>query len=372
MDYQEFLQRSGERDSPSLRQAFEKQFGGSPPAFDFASGSRIGERSSPGKVWGVPSGHASLAGQGGMTEEYAQEVERRNFPLPGDYEAPNLGLSPPNEAPPLESPWGTGVDRGMSGMDEYQGPADYDAYKQYLNEELTHEGGTSVPFQGGGLIGGDTLVNPWDMQVGGTDKFPARPSGIETAPFPYASSSFFEGSPSSGLLTKAPDFSDADLKALGMKTGLSTNEALAKAYPLDYAAGSEYAAESAQALEAAEAGVGAADAWGGPATFAANQALNMIPTRDRDKKVTPLGDQGSVSGILKGTGKGALLGATIGSAFPVVGTGVGAVVGGAAGLIGGAQGYFDSTSAPIMNMSRIKRRGGGMQGGLLGGGSFYG
>jgi hypothetical protein len=240
------------------------------------------------------------------------------------------------------------------------------------------EGGTPASFQGGGLTGGDTPVNPWDMQVGGTDKFPARPTA---PPEEFLSHPFFEpGEPNisqgSGLLTKAPDFSDADLKALGMKTGLSTNEALAKAYPLDYAAGSEYAAESAQALEAAEAGVGAAEAgssaWGGPATFAANQALNMIPTRDRDKKGTPLGDQGSVSGILKGTGKGALLGATIGSAFPVVGTTAGAVVGGAAGLIGGAQGYFDSTSAPQMNMSRIKRRGGGMQGGLLGGGSFYG
>ena len=79
-----------------------------------------------------------------------------------------------------------------------------------------------------------------------------------------------------------------------------------------------------------------------------------------------------MSGILKGTGKGALTGATIGSYFGPKGTLVGGVVGGGVGLIGGAQGYFDSTSAPIMNMSRIKRRGGGMQGGLLGGGSMYG
>ena len=54
------------------------------------------------------------------------------------------------------------------------------------------------------------------------------------------------------------------------------------------------------------------------------------------------------------------------------GTLVGGLIGGGAGLIGGSQGYFDSTSAPIINMSRIKRRGGGMQGGLLGGGSMYG
>ena len=144
---------------------------------------------------------------------------------------------------------------------------------------------------------------------------------------------------------------------------------------LDYAGGiseelaAEYAAEAA-AKAATEAGK---DAWGGPATFAANQALNLIPTRDRKKKVTPFGDEGSVSGILKGTGKGALLGATIGSyVAPGAGTLVGGLIGGGAGLIGGSQGYFDSTSAPIINMSRIKRRGGGMQGGLLGGGSMYG
>jgi len=128
--------------------------------------------------------------------------------------------------------------------------------------------------------------------------------------------------------------------------------------------------EELAAEYAAEAGK---DTWGGPATFAANQALNLIPTRDRKKKVTPFGDEGSVSGILKGTGKGALLGATIGSyVAPGPGTLIGGLIGGGAGLIGGSQGYFDSTSAPIMNMTRIKQRGGGMQGGLLGGGSMYG
>ena len=147
---------------------------------------------------------------------------------------------------------------------------------------------------------------------------------------------------------------------------------------LDAAAGTglDYAgqgiSEELAAQTAAEAG--ADSAWGGPATFAANQALNLIPTRDRKKKVTPFGDEGSVSGILKGGGKGALLGATIGSyVAPGPGSAIGAAIGGGLGVIGGAQGYFDSTSAPTLNMSSIRRRGGGgMQGGLLGGGSMYG
>jgi hypothetical protein len=185
---------------------------------------------------------------------------------------------------------------------------------------------------------------------------------------------------------------------LGMETGPSaTDKAIATAFPFEYgaeaggAAGSQTALDSATALQGAEAGLGvleggalaaeegllaaeaAADsAWGGPATMAGNLALNMIPTRDRKKTKTPFGEEGSASGVLKGTGKGALLGATIGSAFAGIGAPVGALVGGAAGFVGGSQGYFDSTSAPQMIMSSIKRRGGGMQGGLLGGGSMYG
>jgi len=179
---------------------------------------------------------------------------------------------------------------------------------------------------------------------------------------------------------------------LGMETGPSeTTKAIATAFPFEYGAeaggGAATALDSAGAVQGAEAGLGvleggalaaeegllAADsAWGGPATMAGNMALSMIPTRDKKKTKTPFGEEGSTSGILKGAGKGALLGATIGSAFPVIGTGVGAAVGGAAGFIGGSQGYFDSTSAPQMIMSSIKRRGGGMQGGLLGGGSMYG
>jgi hypothetical protein len=217
-------------------------------------------------------------------------------------------------------------------------------------------------------------LHPFDMPVGGTDNFPVRPSGIETAPFPYSSSRFFEGSPSSGTegqyinssgllasTSEAPVYSEAGLKALGIGSGAEVGLSAA-----------EIASQSEQALISAEAGLeaieaGADSAWGGPATFAANQALNLIPTRDRDKKVTPFGDEGSVSGILKGTGKGALLGGTLTGGNPW-----GIAAGGVVGAVGGAQGYFDSTSAPIMNMTRIKRRGGGMQGGLLGGGSMYG
>ena len=99
-------------------------------------------------------------------------------------------------------------------------------------------------------------------------------------------------------------------------------------------------------------------------------ALNMIPTRDRKKQSTPFGDEGSASGILKGAGKGALLGSQIDVATGGSTLGTGALIGGTLGAIGGAQGYFDSTSAPIINMSRIKRGGGGMQGGLLGGGIY--
>ena len=100
-------------------------------------------------------------------------------------------------------------------------------------------------------------------------------------------------------------------------------------------------------------------------------ALNMINTRDRKKQSTPFGDEGSASGILKGAGKGALIGSQIDVATGGSTLGTGALIGGTLGAIGGAQGYFDSTSAPVINMSRIKR-GGGMRGGLLGGGAMYG
>ena len=130
--------------------------------------------------------------------------------------------------------------------------------------------------------------------------------------------------------------------------------------------------ESALASAATDSATDSATGLSGPQMFAANMALNMIPTRDRKKVSTPFGDEGSPHGIFKGAGKGALTGVTLGSHFGPKGALVGGLVGGAAGLIGGTQGYFDSTSAPIINMTRIKRGGGGMRGGLLGGGAMYG
>ena len=129
--------------------------------------------------------------------------------------------------------------------------------------------------------------------------------------------------------------------------------------------------ESALASAATDSATDSATGLSGPQMFAANMALNMIPTRDRKKQSTPFGDEGSASGILKGAGKGALIGSQIDVATGGSTLGTGALIGGTLGAIGGAQGYFDSTSAPVINMSRIKR-GGGMRGGLLGGGSMYG
>lgn len=130
--------------------------------------------------------------------------------------------------------------------------------------------------------------------------------------------------------------------------------------------GSEQALTSATAEAGLEAGADSATGgFGGPEAFAANMALNMIPTRDRKKQSTAFGDEGSASGILKGAGKGALTGFTLSGGNPY-----GALAGGVVGAIGGTQGYFDSTSAPVINMSRIKRGGGGMRGGLLGGGMY--
>tara|TARA_R100000808_G_scaffold159_1_gene1112 strand:- start:92 stop:925 length:834 start_codon:yes stop_codon:yes gene_type:complete len=138
---------------------------------------------------------------------------------------------------------------------------------------------------------------------------------------------------------------------------------------LDAAAGTSlpYSGEGvSESLAAETAADSATGGLGGPEAYAANMALNMIPTRDRKKQSTPFGDEGSASGILKGAGKGALTGATLGSVIPGVGTTAGAIGGGILGAIGGAQGYFDSTSPPTINYSRV-RQGGGMRGGLLGG-----
>jgi hypothetical protein len=123
-----------------------------------------------------------------------------------------------------------------------------------------------------------------------------------------------------------------------------------------------YAGEESMAADTATSG---SSAWGGPATYAGNMALNMIPTRDRNKINTPLGDEGSMSGILKGTGKGALTAATISGGNPYA-----TVAGAVLGAYGGAQGYFDSTTPPQIQIGRIKRGGGRMPQGLLGGGIY--
>ena len=127
----------------------------------------------------------------------------------------------------------------------------------------------------------------------------------------------------------------------------------------------EQSAQEAVAKSIAESGAEAgaeAGLWQGPAPALANMALSAIPTRDREKVDTPIGDQGSRSGILKGAGKGALTGATIGSHIaPGVGTAWGASIGGVAGLLGGAQGYFDTTSPPtITQVGLLRGRGGNL------------
>jgi len=347
MNYQEFLQRFQYQDSPNAQQEFQAKFGGS-ENLGLGPQIELQERGVHGRLMSNPREVLySTEGQEGSNFLVATDRYHNEFPLSG-------------------------------ALENYEEPRWEDA--EMLNQSNTGvlQGGGAPPFQGGGLTGEGELVNPWEMQVGGTDNFPIRPSGIEAAPFPYASSSFFEGSPSSGTegqyinssgllasTSEAPVYDDATLKALGIGSGADAGSSATEI--ADSVTAAEEGLLAIEAAEAAESG------WGGPATFAANQALNLIPTRDREKKSTPFGDEGSMSGILKGTGKGALFGATIGSAFPVVGTTVGAVGGGVLGALGGAQGYFDSTSAPMMYMSRIRRGGGGgMQGGLLGGGSMYG
>jgi hypothetical protein len=220
----------------------------------------------------------------------------------------------------------------------------------------------------------------------------------------YISENFPDTDTSLGLpsTVKAPQYQDPEMYASGDKWGSlfqtqdslspyidstypsatsSASPALAlETGPSGYASLSASGAESAlpyagegisEGLAAETAAESGTSAWGGPQTFAANMAVNMIPTRDRDKVDTPIGDEGSQSGILKGGAKGALLGGTIGSSFGPAGTAWGAAIGGGLGVLGGAQGYFDSTSAPQIQIGRVKR-GGGMPQGLLGGGSMYG
>ena len=124
--------------------------------------------------------------------------------------------------------------------------------------------------------------------------------------------------------------------------------------------------ESALTADATATATDSATGLSGPQMFAANMALNFIPTRDREKVDTPIGDKGSKSGILKGAGKGALTGYTLSGGNPY-----GALAGGVLGAYGGTQGYFDSTTPPSIQIARIKRGGGSrMPQGLLGGGMY--
>jgi len=329
MNYEEFLQISQYQDTPYARQAFQEQFGGA-ENLGLGSPIELQDRGMHGTLMSDNEVLYDTTGQEGRNFLVATDRYHNEFPLSGAInETPLLDTT---QAPPTD-PWGTGVDRGMSGMDAYQGPTDYDAYKAYLNEELTHD-----------LAGN---------QISGFDRFAS-----DTGPYTYQNE-VYDAPIDSGLLGST----SASSPALALEKGPSGYSSI------DAYAGTTlpYATEGTAEALATDTATSGSSAWGGPATFAGNMALNMIPTRDRQKVDTPLGDKGSYSGILKGGGKGALLGGTISGGNPY------AIAGGAAlGVLGGASGYFDSTSAPIINISRIKQRGGGMSGGLLGGGSMYG
>ena len=78
-----------------------------------------------------------------------------------------------------------------------------------------------------------------------------------------------------------------------------------------------------------------------------NMVANMINTRDKELVNTPVGNKGSMSGILKGGVQGASTGASMGGMVGgPKGAGIGAVIGGTLGILGGAQGYFDSRTPP--------------------------
>ena len=122
-----------------------------------------------------------------------------------------------------------------------------------------------------------------------------------------------------------------------------------------------YGGDEATLAQAATDTATADSGFGAPEAFAANMALNLIPTQDRNKVNTPLGDEGSYSGITKGAGKGALTGYTLSGGNPY-----GALAGGVLGAYGGTQGLFDSTTPPFIQTAGIMR-GRGLQQGLLGG-----
>jgi len=306
MNYQEFLQYNQLEDSPWTQQEYQAKFGGA---------NNLGMTS---PTYGMGPGYSRLSTNtitGG--EGYWPIGSGASHGGPGSHEAALRNTGIYSGGTPQLSAY-----EGATGRDLYQAPQ--------ITETDT---GPFIPSYE------ETLLGPEAPFLGPSDSLAVAPN----LPPPAASTSLLSAGPSGYASLDAAADTGVDYAGRGISEELAA----------------EYAAEAA-----AEAGK---DAWGGPATFAANQALNLIPTRDRKKKVTPFGDEGSVSGILKGAGKGALLGGTLTGGNPY------AIAGGAAlGVVGGSQGYFDSTSAPIINMTRIKRRGGGMQGGLLGGGSMYG
>jgi len=124
----------------------------------------------------------------------------------------------------------------------------------------------------------------------------------------------------------------------------------------------EESANKAVAESIAESGTesAGASALSGPQMFFANMGLEAIPTRDRNKVNTPFGDQGSVPGILKGAGKGALLGASVDTAMGGTGMGIPTIAGAVIGGVTGAQGTFDSTSPRQVIASGVRRPSGGL------------
>ena len=95
-----------------------------------------------------------------------------------------------------------------------------------------------------------------------------------------------------------------------------------------------------------------------------NTAGNMINTHDKELVDTPMGNKGSYSGMMKGATKGASTGATAGGMIGgPAGAGWGAVIGGTLGLLGGAQGYFDTRTPPQTKTQTVQPvRGGGFGG----------
>tara|TARA_R110002020_G_scaffold468031_2_gene691986 strand:+ start:713 stop:1714 length:1002 start_codon:yes stop_codon:yes gene_type:complete len=333
MNYQEFLQSFGYEDSPFAKETYQ-------------------ESVFPGYLDTVKADLGFTAGDHGpgYTRLAQSQIDQKIGQWPIGTGA-SLNVPGSHDAA-LQNP---GIySGGTPRLSAYQGPTGRDLYQApnltemndtpFTHHPLTGEPATGDPLQEfgprnlTGLKGEEIYLRDLD-----------RPSLLGR--HPYAAGY-------KGVASAAPQ---------AVPTGASGYASL------DAAAGQGWAGTGAsEALAADTAAAGAADWWGGPQAFAVNTAANLIPTRDREKIDTPLGDQGSASGYLKGGIKGAATGASIGSMVPVVGTTAGAIGGGILGVVGAGQGYFDSTSAPMISMSRIKRRGGGMPGGLLGGGAMYG